>query len=210
MDIQVEHNIGDFARWLDRITLDQLPYATAVALTRTAQNVQDVLRQRLTRQFTIRNGWVARGIQVQAASKRDTLRRMNAVVGSLDPFMERQELSGRKKGRTGRDVAVPLDIRRNKRDRTPPGKWPKALLRKGGRKRPYFIGTIASGKYRGEQAVFRREGSTPYPLRVAYLLVPDVDVPARWELRRTADEIAPRAFPFQMDTALERAIQSAR
>lgn len=207
--VWAEHNIGDFERWLDRITLNQLPYATSLALTRTAQSAQDVLRQRLSRHFTVRSNWVARGIQVQAANKRDTLRRMHAIVGSLDPFMERQELSGTKRGRSGKDVAVPLDIRQNKRAVTRPGKWPKALLRKGGR-RPYFVGKIASGKWAGTPAVFRRESKASYPLRVMYLLRPDVDVPAHWDLRRTVDEIAPRAFPFQMDAALERAIRSAR
>jgi hypothetical protein len=207
--VQVEHNIGDFRRWLDRIGERQLPFATALALTRTAQDVQRELRHNLDRHFIVRRNWISRGIQVEAASKRHTLKRMAARVGSLDAFMLRQEMGGEKRGKAGKDVAIPLGIRRTPKQTTPPNRWPKALLQRGG-KRKFFVRTIASGPNKGKKAVLRRKGKAQYPLQVLYLFKPEVHVPAHWDLRATAGRVAPRAFPFEMRQALDRAIRSAR
>lgn len=208
--VVVEHNLGDFHRWLDRITDNQLPFATALALTRTAQSVQDVARQRLDQVFTIRNNWVSKGIQVEAANKRDGFYRMAAKVGSVDKFMVAQELGGEKRPRSGRAVSVPLDIRRSKKDVTRPSKWPGKLLKGKGGKRKYFVRELASGEFKGRMAVLRRVGRDAYPLQVLYLFEPEVEIKPRWQLRRIGDEIAPRAAPFHFQAAMEQAMRSAR
>jgi hypothetical protein len=119
---------------LDRVALDralrqsrkQAVFAAAVALTRTAQEAQGEVVAELPERFTIRTGWVARGIRIQPA-RRD---RLEAVVYSRDEFMARQETGGTKEGRNGKSVAKPVEVRRNPGQTTRPSRWPGALLDK--------------------------------------------------------------------------------
>lgn len=121
---------------LDRVALDralrqsrkQAVFAAAVALTRTAQEAQGEVVASLPERFTIRTGWVARGIRIQPA-RRD---RLEAVVYSRDEFMARQETGGTKEGRNGKSVAKPVEVRRNPGQTTRPSRWPGALLDKSG------------------------------------------------------------------------------
>jgi hypothetical protein len=79
-----------------------LPYATAVALTRTAKRAQTKIRRNLPRRFIIRKKWVGKGVQIKPATKK----RHVAVIFSRDEFMVRQEEGGIKRPK-GRHIAVP-------------------------------------------------------------------------------------------------------
>jgi hypothetical protein len=62
-------NASKVAADLDATARRQIPYATAVALTRVSQDAKAELRSGLRHYFTIRNGWVSRGIVNEPARK---------------------------------------------------------------------------------------------------------------------------------------------
>ena len=62
---------------------EQTRFAAAVALTRTAQDAQKEVRRQLPSRFTIRTGWVAKGIRVKMARKNN----LESVVWVKDWFM---------------------------------------------------------------------------------------------------------------------------
>ena len=70
----------------------QLRFAAAQALTKTAQDAQEAVKQQLPKRFTIRTNWLARGVRIRPAS-RTTLQ---ATVLVLDRFMAQQETGGEK------------------------------------------------------------------------------------------------------------------
>jgi hypothetical protein len=88
------------------INADQIPFATALALTRTAQDgqkdIQDVV---LPTRFTLRRGpFMRAGIRIRAATKANLV----AIVQDIHSFMELQETTGLKTPTYGRALAIPL------------------------------------------------------------------------------------------------------
>ncbi|MBF0171465.1 MAG: hypothetical protein HQK87_10345, partial [Nitrospinae bacterium] len=68
----------------------QLRFAAAQALTRTAQDAQEEVKRQLPERFTIRTGWLARGIRIRPASRNN----LKASVLVKDAFMALQETGG--------------------------------------------------------------------------------------------------------------------
>lgn len=96
--ISVVHNIQDAVDKLGAYDSTQLRFAAAKTATNVAQAVQARVRDEMPKRFTLRRTWVQKGIRVQAATKAN----LTAVVGSIDPFMERQEIG---------DYKVPMQAR---------------------------------------------------------------------------------------------------
>jgi hypothetical protein len=108
MQIQVTSNAPALAAAFQRLAADQLPFATAVALTRVAQDARDKERKQLDATFKVRSRRrIEQGIQVNRAEKRDWPR-PRAEVGLRDEFMARHVTGGDKEPKPGtRHVAIP-------------------------------------------------------------------------------------------------------
>lgn len=174
---------------------DQIPFATALALTRTAQDVQSEIRRQLPQRFVIRNNWVAKGIVISKATKRQ----LYAIVRSRDDFMVRQETGGTKTG--SGSIAVPQAVRRNKRDIVTPGNRPAALK---GKKR-VFKATI-----RGTYGLWERKGKKRTPIKLLYSLRPSVPIKPRFGFADTAEKTAQARFERHFALAFEQAVRTAR
>jgi hypothetical protein len=112
--MNIQSNIKQAVAKLQSITdAKQLPFAIARALTVTARDVQDEVRNNLAQRFTLRNNWVRQGIQIQRATKQN----LEAMVFSRDAFMGLQEVGGAKSP-LGNYLAVPTSLVR----RTPKAK----------------------------------------------------------------------------------------
>jgi hypothetical protein len=174
----------------------QFPFASALALTRTAQDAQLEERRELPRRFTIRNNWVSQGIRIKTASKAD----LQAVVFQRDDFMQLQETGGTKTPR-GRSLAIPESVRTNKKGIVTRGQRPRALLSKPG----VFIATI--GAIRG---IWQRPTRRRVPLKLLYVLKSSVAVRPRFEFVETATRVVFQRFARQFELAFDRAIKTAR
>lgn len=109
--VEVDTNAGALADAFAKLAHDQLPFATAVALTRVAQDARDKERLQLGRTFTLRNRRrVEMGIQINRAEKKDWPR-CKAEVGLRDDFMAKHVTGGEKAPKPGkRHVAIPTRI----------------------------------------------------------------------------------------------------
>jgi hypothetical protein len=158
--IRVIDDVERFTRNMDDAARRHVPFAIARALTWTARDAQTDVRDELPKQFTLRNSWVKNGIRITPASKASP----QAVVGSLEPFMERQETGGAKRSRGGHRIAVP----KAKPSRVIPRAQRPAAVRNKPR---VFTVKTANGA-----GIFRRQGKQRYPLQLLYWLKRGVQV----------------------------------
>jgi hypothetical protein len=208
----IEHGLKEFAR--------QIPFAVSYAMNLTAKNCVEYMRSDIHRIFTIRNNWEAMGITFKPASKRD----LSVEVGSRHEYMAAQVLGGVKEAKSGGTLGIPMIGRGAPRtvleSRTPPSKWPKALIAKSG---GTFIGTVktkkgpmygvwrrvrrdvTSGKITRGKGKNSRRG-----LRLLYELAEKVNIKARWPMDRQVEAIWAARWPANAREAIEYALRTAR
>lgn len=201
MDIEIKTNVTKTLAQLDDFAYKQVPFASALALTRIAQRVQKSSQSALSKYFTIRTPWVSKGIRIEPARKNDWPYQ-EAVVGSKDPFMALQALGGVKKG-LKQNVAIPIGARPTKLSTTPRSMWPKKLL--SSKKQHAFI-----SKRRSAPAIVQANPSDPRKLQVMYLLKPTVRMKARWPFESNATAIVQSQYDREFGAALARAIATAK
>lgn len=214
-------------RNLDRFANKQLAFATALALTRTAQEFVAEETKLLPSVFHIRNGWVAKGFRVKPARKDDLV----AVAYHRDDFMRDQEAGGDKTPRGGKKtVAVPVGARPNVMQTTPRSKWPRSLkrsfvittktgdvllLQRTGRKVRRARGadgrfTTSSRKRLFKGLNYRAPGLRDRDVRLMYVLERSVRVPARWGFAKRAAPFMARRFAANLAGFLDYAARTAR
>jgi len=197
--MNIQSNIKQAVAKLQSITdAKQLPFAIARALTVTARDVQDEVRNNLAQRFTLRNNWVRQGIQIQRATKQN----LEAMVFSRDAFMGLQEVGGAKSP-LGNYLAVPTSLVR---------RTPKDMIRKADR--PKCLGNKAEViEFMGRKwlALKRsRKGRNKNDLRLMYLLVPRADIEPRLKLRDDGLRVSQAVFQRRLQESLELALRTAR
>lgn len=199
VDFRVTFDVKPFARWLDREIARQIPFATALALTRVAKIAQGVVRNELPRHFTIRTTFVAKGIRIRSATKS----RLFAEVGSKDRFMKAQALGGTKTAQEGSHVAVPVGARTTPKSVTRKGKWPTRMLTKKRR----FLAPLPSGV----DGIWRRKGPKRRPrLVLQYILVKQAKIEKRWPLFETVERVVAAVWAREALKAFDEAFKSRR
>lgn len=194
--------------WIER---DQLPFAVAKTLTKTAYQASDEIKNNLRMDFILRNRYTERGIRVRRATKH----RPQSEVGSIDEYMVLQELGGTKTARDGR-VAVPRDIKKDVKElikkRNRPGPLMKRAnekagtrKRKGGKPLPFFA-RMSSGK----EGIFVRRGKGRVPIDVLYVFEDSVEITPRLGLRKTAARVADENMQENFNAAFTEALATAR
>lgn len=177
-------DVGDLVRFRDRVRLwaaDQLPFATAAALTDTAKDAAAELRRSLPDAFQVRNRTLGNAVAHQPAEK--LARPIEARVG-LRPwaeFLVLQVTGGTKRGRAGSRVSVPTRLVQGRR--TASGRVPKALRPRALRERKTLVPGLLEERGLIALRVRRR-------VLVHYTLVQSARIRARWPfvevVRRTA------------------------
>ncbi|MBF0626112.1 MAG: hypothetical protein HQL82_15055 [Magnetococcales bacterium] len=179
----------------------QLRFAAAQALTRTAQDAQEEVKRQLPERFTIRTGWLAKGIRIRPASRNE----LKASVLVKDPFMSLQETGGDKTSPFGDALGVPVGARPTPQSVTRPSKFPGALLTKKG----FFIAPIAHGSK--TMGVWKRTGKgRGERLTLMYVFEQKVRLKPRFGFRETVRKVAVERFPHRFAEALRQALASAR
>lgn len=91
IELTMTTNLAEGKEWISWAMVEQLPFATASALTKLAQLGQFAERADLPNRFVQRRQWIAQRLQIQPAYKQDPLHRMHAGMGTTDWFMPGQE-----------------------------------------------------------------------------------------------------------------------
>lgn len=202
-DFSIDLELSSALHGLDDLRRRQIPYATALALTRTAQAAQREIRSSLPQRFTIRSPFIERGVRVQAATKI----RPEAAVYWRGPsgsrFAEslaRHETGGRKVP-ARKYLAIPRGVKRGAGGKIPKGQRPAAVLRQ---KRTYSQ-DVAGGK-----AILRR-GTKGAPPKLLYFLTPRAaKIAPEFHFRDTARAVAHRVWRREFGRAFAKAIASRR
>lgn len=204
VDLRIDLETSPALNALSDLKRSQIPFATALALTRTAQHAQREVVRQLPERFTIRSPFIARGVRVQPATKasQESAVYWRGPNGSrFGETLARHETGGTKRP-ANRYLALPRNVSRGAGGRIPKGQRPAAVLK---RKRVY-----AQELANGAKAIYQR-GPKGSPPRLLYYLTPR---PARiapdFRFRETAREAAQRVFRKEFGRAFAKAIASRR
>jgi hypothetical protein len=161
----------------------------AKALTATARQAAEDLRQDMPVRFTLRNSWVQKGIRADSAN-RSTLA---ARVYDIDSYMAKQD-EGEHWVPDGH-VAIPAGIRSSKAAPIPRGMLPKALR---GRTDVFKADFSSDARYKPYplHGLFQRAGRGK--LKLLYRFKEEKQTPPRWDfadqVSRSVDRYFEREF----------------
>ena len=191
MVIKIDAQVTNAMRGFER----QMPFAIALALTRTAQDAQQEVKGQLPSRFTLRNGWTARNIRIQTASKSG----LEATITAPD-YMAKQE-TGETEHARKRYLAAPGPAIGDARV-APARLRPRALL---SQPRTFVLDTAG-----GSVAIAQRKGRKARPLRILWWLTPTQRNSERFEFGDTAAQVVERRFAIRFEEAFARAVATAR
>jgi hypothetical protein len=183
----------------DDLVNKQLPFATARALTLTAQDAQTAIRAAMPSKFTIRNTWSQRGIIVKPADKNVIPARSAVMVGDMWNYLFMQESGGEKTPTSSQHIAVPEDIRSSPSQILRSQLRPKALLAR----KDVFIKDLGGGN----QAIYQRLPGGR--LKLLYILTPETHIKPRLGLAETALKIGNERWAINFAASLQAALLSA-
>lgn len=198
LHVNVATNAPALAKHLRELGKSQIPFATAVTLTRLAQAAQAANRARLPQVFHLRRSNLGGRLKVVRAEKRDWPY-PRAILGfgqrGVDEFWSLQELGGTKRARGGR-VAVPSSlVKRTASGKVRTAQRPRAILEK-------------KGGFEKEGAILGRFGRSK--ARVFYFLRSRVKIKPTLGARQTSTDVSRRLYATTFDRELRTAIRSAR
>lgn len=95
---------------LDRFAAKAVPHAARQGLNTTAFQGRKVWQKAMGREFTLRAKWVPKSIRVEKAELRLRAGRMESVLGSVFPGLDKQEKGGTIRGRGGASKPIPTRV----------------------------------------------------------------------------------------------------
>jgi hypothetical protein len=217
MQMSVRADVDAVKRMLTNVQREQMPFATAAALSDTVKDIRTQVQADIPSQFNLRRPWIVQGIRFTPATKQE----LTASVYSKDPFMALQQTGGTKTsiGRRvfdyGNYLAIPLDARTSKSDIVRKEDWPANLVEPfvftahDGRR---YLAVHALGGKKGPQSVKTARGKQKRStgLRLMYVLVPKAEYHKRFTLVETGLRLAPERFPMHLSERLAQALATAR
>lgn len=173
---------------------DQIPFATALALTRTAERVTEAEMDQLRAKFILRREWYKRGtrfgINVSPASKRT----LTARAFTRAPWLVQQDEGGTKDAGKYEDITIPERGLRQTSDRLIPlAVKPAKVLQNMRKFRAFRIG----------DTIFRRNG---LGIRALFFLKTSVRIPKHFDFVGVGKTTVERVYKKEWGEALAFAI----
>ena len=192
VDLRIKVDVKAAVSQIKDIAREQLPFVTALALTRTAQKAQRAIREALPQRFIIRRkAWVLGGVRIEAALKGGR----TAAVKHIDAYMNLQEFGGTRFA-FGKHLAIPLaGARPSPRSVIRAANKPKALMESG-------RGALVRFSQNGPDFIVMRKGRGKH-FTLMYMLIPRAQIPARYRFAETVQNIARTAFESTFAEAWE-------
>ncbi len=194
VEMNVKADIREVTRYLNKVQKRQVPYAIALALTRTVQDAQKSLIAAIPHIFKVTKKWWLKnqptGVKIRPATKAD----LTASVYTNAPFAGLQEEGGIKRPRK-KFLAVPTK------------NTPKSRRKAGGagvmmKQKKTFA--TASGIYR------RKGGKRNQTIEKLYTFTEKARVRPRFGFKDIARKVALHRFKKNFETALTKALRTAR
>ena len=202
-------NVQELATALGAIASDQLPYATALALTKTAQAAQQRIRTSELHRFILRRpAWMERNIRVEPATKAKPL----AIVKDTYAPMALQE-SGGVKLPYKQFLAVPLEGARPTL-RALPHPLPHEVMAMGGFIRGQVMYLPAyQGKSRNARlGLTRHAPGRAFSREIIrmYALVARATIKPAYGFEAAVMQVVQEQFAENFRAAFEQAVRTAR
>lgn len=231
--VGVATNAPEVVARLKSFSREQLPFATALSLTRLAYAIRDAERARWTAEFKVRSKWTTRQITADLTRKKEWPN-PTVKVGDLFSPAAKLETGGTKRADAGyTDVFVPTRFVAAQRSPTT-GRVPAALNAKSlvGRDLVQVVslpglgralvlkgtvgrtesGRLRFGAKRINQAGFINRAVVHFAdeKRALYLLRSSVVIPERFKFGREAREVTSKRYAHIFLEAMEFAQRTAR
>lgn len=224
MNLNIKPTIEAANRTLSNIERNQIPFATARALTETAKTVQKLEQRRIPRVIDRPTRYTQNSLFIQPAKKRD----LKSFVGFKNVsrrgipqavYLEKL-ITGGARGKKpaerraqsdglliGNQYLVPSrELRRNKFGNVTKGRVTKILDGADEKGSPYFVATI-----KGTRAVWQRHGRKKRKVKPLYIITSNLpDYSQQYDFGQLAGDNARRIFPRRFSSSLQRALATAR
>lgn len=213
-------DISGYIEEVDEARNRDIPFATALALTRTAQDAAIEVRRNAGYNFTLRNDWTQRNIKVAPAQKLSwpiTAEVYTDTGNSSAPdYLEQQEDGGEKIPHEGHTyIAIPTKYLREIAGNgvIPAALRPRELLAAFtgthvGRRSKKDVRTPKALQFvgfkqwhNGDLYIFGRRPDSKRDAIPLYLLKPEVEVRAVLDMEKTVGRIAEERFEVHWDDA---------
>lgn len=189
IQLNITSNLDRLIFKLNRAAAKQIPFIIAKALTDTAEDCRLQVIRELPYHFQIRNRYVQGGIRKTPANKAN----LEAIVGSITPFMELQEYGGTRSPKEGKHVAVPIGARPSFPQMHRRPVWPGTLRKK---KKQYFAGHI-----HGRLAIWQR--TSRGHVKLMHTLADSANIKPAWEFERTVSRTARERIDRHVDRGMK-------
>lgn len=208
LSISVKADVAEVTRYLSKVERKQLPFATALALTRTAQDAQKAVKAQLPRKLDRPKPFTISGVAVLRADKLALVSTVYFKPTTAE-YLKYVLEGGTKRGR-GRGVIVPykknmkLNVYggiKNKRKKA-------ALWRAGkGTTKTEFVATI-----KGIHGIWRRTGGKRNPgVKLMAWFEPTVTYERnKFPFHKMVEGVARARFKRNFDSALNVALATGR
>lgn len=192
----VESNVRQFAAGVKDIERNQIPFAVALALTRTAQGGQSFTKQEMQRRLDNPTRFTLSGVAVKRATKRDLV--AEVFLKDIQAAYLSWQVEGGIRYPARRAIPVPVGVRLNKFGNMPRRKLEQLRGRKD----------VFSGVVKGVPGLWQRMASGRVKLLVAY--EPQARYTRRFPLGRLLDGFVSRTFDDELAKAFAKAVDGAR
>lgn len=220
-------NAAEVEREFGRMGREQVPFATAKALTQLAFDGQRAGKTELERALELRNRYSATGIQVDPANKA-AWPNIEAKVGVEQgrSYLIDHITGGKRDGGTHGRAILEADDMRSASGKVAKGKRPAALIAKakyskrkadlaaafGGRKRKASkpLPFLFFSRRWGNEVLAVRTGEDRYPLKILYAFRKGVSIKREFELDLAVQGAVLGNYKAAFDKALRRAIATGK
>lgn len=204
--LSIDHNAAQVSRLLSKAEREQIPFATAVALTRTARDVATAEIESMRSRMELRNrGLLRSAVRSIKASKRDWPNPEATVhVPEKLDFLADHALGATRRGTQGHRRAIPTKIvKRTARGKVRSTQRPARILkRKAGYLDEGRAAIVAKSGARGVRNL--GAGATWYLLREK------VTIRKVWPWERTADDTVRKVYDDHFKREFAAAINSKK
>ncbi len=200
MKQDIEVDFTKAIKKMDIFEKKQLPFATALALTWTANEARDdFIDKQLTSEFTLRKGWWKPGTRYGFNVTKATKKNLTAVVFTRAWWMRLQETGGTKKPQ-GSHIAIPSrTLTRAKSGLIPKARWPRQVMASG---KGFIIQSA------GQKVMMRRTAKKK--VEAVYILEKQATINQRLNFNAKMKRSVRRIFPAQFNQAMRKAQDTAK
>lgn len=204
MDLKLElHGNQEIDKFLTTFPRKELPFAVALALTRTAQAIQEAEMNNISDKFTVRGTWLRKGGRFGVGITPATKHNLMAVVESRAPWLFQHEEGGERDPRHLHRYSPTQNIRRTGKELIKKAERPGAVRAEG--KRGFIIKTRS-----GLELLMIRRRRGEHGVEPLYRMILHARIKADMGFEETGRSTVARVWMKNLMAAAQQAVATAR